>query len=294
MSQRYGSVTDETAYFLVTSFGRTATFWIASNLNRHGDIICSHGPAMPPVIPMEGSQPSQSDVLRMHRDLDDFYDMPLDRFFDAMERLGPAKAYGNAHAYGAQSVKGLLAGSSSGRRFTVVNVVRHPVTRIESLRNRFEYELTYNTYFRERIETYIEQTVTQELLQFVKSQCGVDLTFDTRLFLYALSLVPSHDKNDLQVPVLHVAMERVTRDPEAFCWMFNVLTHGKVGIDAEYLDSVFERGRLNVRGAERSAVRQYRQWDAWMREAFRYVMEEYDFQKMYGAMYYDFSFACNG
>lgn len=278
-------------YFLVTSYGRTATYWIAKNLNQHPDIVCSHGPSLPPVLPHNKKQPLDSYVLEMHKNLDVFLKTPVKEVLSGIRDLGRGKVYGNVHGYSANSVDIMFENNSIAQSdLSVVNIIRHPITRIESFKNRFHYELTYNTYFKSQADGYIQDMVDRKLLDFLATKYNMDFSLDTMLFLYSLCLVAFNDKLDLESNIISIPMERLTKDPEVFCWMFNILTYPEVKIDSKYLANVYSTERSNVLTKEQTSVETYSSWDGWMQAAFKFVMKKYDFSRMYNRLQYDLSF----
>src|SRR3989338_927550 len=277
-------------FFLITSYGRTATFWIAKKLNEHPDIVCSHGPIYPPVLPGKEDSPSDNLALEMHRNLDTFLKTPIEKVLEGVRQLGRAKIYGNVHAYSANSVKIMINSNMIQSKLNVVNLIRHPVTRIESFKNRFHYELMHNMYFRNKVNDYARDVVDKELMNYLKDRCKINFSANDTLFLYALCLVPFNDALDLKTDIVSIPMERLTKEPEVFCWMFNIISHGSLRMDSNYLAEIYFQGRLNVLSEEKSAIATYFSWQDWMRDAFHFVAQKYNFPAMYNKLHYDFSF----
>ena len=283
----------EDNYFLVTSYGRTATYWIAKILHDHPDIICSHGAGFPPFFPSDERTISEQAVLEMHRNLEYFQQMPLEKVLHAHKNAGKAKVYGNVHGYSANSVRIITIHNKMPPKVNVVNIVRHPVTRIESFRNRMLHELNYNYYLRDKIDYYMKSTVDEDLLTHIKDTYGMTLSISDKLFIYALCLVPFNDKLDFASDIPSIPMERLTKDPEAFCWMFNVLTHGKVAMNSAYLANAYNEGRLNALSNENNSLNVYLSWEEWMCDSFAYIAKKHDFPELYNKQRYSFSFIKN-
>lgn len=277
-------------HFLITSHGRTATYWLAASLNRHPDVLCSHGPVLPPVLDYR-EQPPDEVALHAHTTQDAFGRKTLDEFFEALEQAGPARVYGNVHAYSAHTLFGGLHRTAVRRNPVVFNLLRHPITRIESLKRRLLYETTFSPPARGRLEREFEVFVTPDVLATVRANCDVDLDPpEHRAFLYALCFILALDRLDLEIPVTHLPMERLTKDVDFFTWVFSQVTQGAVRTDAVYLRQVFAAGRMNHQAEETSAVGRFEAWAPWMRVAFRAAMAVWDLERLYAPMGYDLSF----
>ena len=117
---------DSAAYFLVTTNGHCASKWLAASLDLHPEIVCSHGPAAHPLCMQHDREYTDADMSRIlaeeHRKL-----MPLDLLFEELERVGPARCYGNVHLFNLRQLAENVAAHPPSRRFKVVDLVRHPV-----------------------------------------------------------------------------------------------------------------------------------------------------------------------
>ena len=277
-------------HFLITSHGRTATYWLASSLNAHPNVRCSHGQVLPPVLEYQ-VQPPDEVVLQAHTSQDEFARRSLDDFFDELEKAGPAAVYGNVHAYSAHTLFTHVLRGPVRRNPVVLNVVRHPITRIESLKRRLLHEMTFSPVARRRLEREFEVFVTPDVLATVRANCDVDLgPSENRAFLYAVCFITTLDRMDLEIPVSHLPMERLTKDVDFFAWCFSQVTQGTVRLDTAYLRQVFAAGRMNFQADETSAVGRYEAWAPWMRVAFRAAMAVWELEQLYAPLGYDLSF----
>ena len=257
----------EKIYFLIASYGRTATYWLASSLHKHRDIACSHGATLSDFC-MNYESPDVPDakVLLSHKELDEFRKKSVDDFFDLLETKKKVKIYGNVHGYSAGDIWLMNSRHRIKRDIRVVNLMRHPITRIESLKRRFVYEFSFNPYLRKRVEEHFKKIVSSNLIEYVRNSFKVDLSHEAnRLFLYSLSLVPLLDSEDMQTPYLQIPIERLVKDKECFCWVFNYLTKAGAPITKDYLDSVFSVNRMNSLNEESTSIEQFNSWDVWMR-----------------------------
>ena len=230
-------------YFLVTSYGRTATYWLADSLNKHPDIVCSHG-----LLPITSyGERLPQDVTRYHHENESsLARKSIDDLFDELEEVELAKVYGNVHGYVAYGLFSKLATYKPKRAISIINLTRHPITRIESLANEWCYECTFSSTMRQRQEQMRQQNkVAFDFAQSNFPHIDFSVT-ENSIFLSALLTVIRNDVQELRIDdLLHVPMERMTKDVEYFCWMLQYLTQKGINIESSYLYDVISSGRKN-------------------------------------------------
>ncbi len=276
-------------YFIVTSYGRTATYWLADALNSHRDIICNHG-----LLPVTsyGDRLEKSLILYQHENESILVSKSFDDLFDDLEKTGLAKVYGNVHGYSACTYYFKLATNKPRREIRVINLARHPITRIESLANEWLYESTFSSTMCHRLENIRHQNeLNKRAFAYVQSAFPhVDLSIkDNSIFLLALLSVISSDFQELQIEgLLNIPMERLTKDAEYFCFIFSLLTQGSIEIEPKYLHDVISSGRKNQHSkAEMSSIEVYEQWAKWKRTVFQLVLKETKSVKLYNHFGYE-------
>jgi hypothetical protein len=279
----------EKKYFLITSYGRTATYWIASLLNQHKDIICNHGPSISDVsFDVSKNEIPDEYVLKIHKDKNIFFNLTLDELFDNLQKRGPAEAYGNVHGYAAHSIPSLL--KNSNRKINVINIVRHPITRIESLYRRIIYEMNFNNYLKEEFQNQYINIVSDNISIYVKNEFNINIdNFKNKIFLYVLCLVINHDYKDLNTNILHVQMERITKDREYFIWVLKYLMDNSIFIDKSYIDTISYIKRKNIKNYEILSSKQYELWDVWKKETFKKMLNN-ETKDKYDKLNYSFPF----
>lgn len=280
----------EKKFFLITSHGRTATYWLASCLNLHPDIACTHGPVLPPVFEFP-DPPSDALTKYAHENLDSFYSKSVDGFFDELEKSVEAKLYGNVHAYTADQLYSLMNINETRRNPRIMNLVRHPVLRIESLKRRMIYESAFSDSVRNMLRAGFDSYVTQDVVQNITSETEVDFDNpETRAFIYSACFVMTHDLRDFQWPVVHVPMERLTRDIDYFIWFLGSIGQDHVPVTMDFANKVFQQKRKNGLADEMSSLDRYESWEEWKKTVFGIVVEKFDGVTMYDPMGYDLSF----
>lgn len=83
-------------------------------------------------------------ILYQHENESILVSKSFDDLFDDLEKTGLAKVYGNVHGYSTSTYYSKLATNKPRREIHVINLTRHPITRIESLANKGFYESTFN------------------------------------------------------------------------------------------------------------------------------------------------------
>lgn len=276
--------------FLVTSHGRTATYWLASALHLHEDVQCSHGPALPPVLEFS-TQPPDEFALQAHQCQDEFSKKSLDAFFAELELASEKPIVGNVHAYAAHQLTTRPILFNPQREIAVINVVRHPLTRIESLARRVLHEARFSDYSRSLLHEHFGSYVPKMVTDYLGENHAVDLEImENRAFLYAAFSVPHVDSMDFDTPIQHIPMERLTKDAEFFSWFFAFVTQGSANLSGDYLDKVMKSERMNHQAPERPAVALYEKWPTWKKATIQAISEWYGFTDSYSGLGYDFTF----
>jgi hypothetical protein len=270
---------DNIQYFLVTSYGRTATYWIASILNKHPDIICNHGPSIiDESFDISNDNIPDSYTLEVHKNKNNFYKMTLDEVFNYIESKGNALAYGNVHGYAAHSIEKLK--NNSKKIFRAINIVRHPVTRIESLYNRILYEAKFNYYFKNDFPEKYNTYVNPEVVDFLKNNYDVDIhSIKFQIFMFVLFLVVDHDSRDLDTNIYHIQMERITKDMEYFYWVFNYLFENSIIFDKNYYNTIMNINKKNVLKEEILSEFQFDLWEQWKKDIFIKLVDKNLYEK---------------
>jgi hypothetical protein len=262
-------------FFIVTSEGRTASFWLAAALHAHTDIVCGHSKQRPPIPNYSEQEQVTPELLK--RVYDDLSRLPvaIDEYYDIVEQAGAAKVYGTVHAFSVREAHQRT--SQMRRRYVLAHLTRHPVSRISSL-----YHLQRKTL---RMSKPVLEHVTRGLdrsLQFLKDTGAQDIVegiigtrpvedatgeIDWLAFASACLDVSAEASHLSQVRYVFPC-ERLTSDPNYFVWAFGILTGGSLVPDAGYIDRVFSTGRLNPsdRPQPNNALAIYAGWLPWQKK----------------------------
>jgi hypothetical protein len=282
---------DEPFDVFISSYGRTATYWLAQVLNAHPDVICSHGPTTPPIIEYGDETPVETDLF-VWDNMDKFFALSLDEALNDMHRLGKAKFYIKVHSYSAYNLYNRILTEGCARPLGIANLLRHPVTRVDSLARRWRANAKTNPRMRKFMLNWWRETPdAQGLTKSLANQRGVDLSRTSDIFFAAACLWLRQDREDLTVPILHVPCERLVEDLDYFAWFAGRITGGKLKMTPDYLDHVRRTGPKNASGdVMRSALSTWTAWAPWQRAALAHVAELYGLRGLYDEFQYDLSF----
>jgi hypothetical protein len=282
------TATDCKVRFLVTSHGWSGSTWLATVLNRHPDIICTHSVGS---IDPEATNRNQVDLARQGLTTGRT-DMTLEEHFASIESTGEARAYGSVHRYRLRDLPGLSQEGSFDFPFQLANLIRHPVNLVASGHGEFTTLAEVDPYTRFEILQFFMHE--HEYYEFLKEKYSLDLThWGTMAFLAATlhMFVLVHDAACVD-GVMHLPMERLTRDPDFLRQVVAGLTSGAVVLDDEFLDGAVDLGPVNSHrsGPSLDAADQFEAWEEWQREAFSHFMVKSEIDVLYAGYGYDFSF----
>ena len=134
----------EPGFFLLTAVGNCATKWLAKVLDLHPQVICTHGPVRPPLSRVFDRDYTKLEQIRIKQDEARCRAMTLDEVFAELRGLGDAAAYGNAQMYALRPLVEALRRGAPAAGLQVCNVVRHPVSWVESAAHNFAYMASFN------------------------------------------------------------------------------------------------------------------------------------------------------
>lgn len=277
-------------YFLVTSQGVSATRWIAFALASHPKVFAAHGHfTIDSVVAGKFEQEKAKDdtgALSLGNAARELYETnDIDAIFAAYRSAHPeAEAYGNVHSYTLDGlIKGQLKNSADSEKFAIANVVRHPVSYIESHFSLVRKAEAHLDVYR----NYESQLFPQALAEF-RELFLVDCP-DFREFLafavscYSVRIVA----RDLGYETFeHYRMESLTSDSAALAAFCEILT-GLV-YSQEELSSLIAAGAINRhrKQATRADEREiYDGWAKWKKDIAAVMISEATLKKFEKAGY---------
>lgn len=270
----------ETRWFLVTSIGRTATYWLAWSLNRHPDILCSHGDHFPPNIFSLGEDGrAELEFSNVGNPIRSFYDIPdiqtlgidqkkmshgqtvfqektIGDFLDAHRMFGDFVAIGNVHGYTMGNFINRYKAGQAKRNINAVNLIRNPVGQILSFSRRHAFDAGRSDEYKSSRYKIVEKNI--EIAVAVQERFDIDIeNNDTLIFLSTVIDVTASQKDILIKNVLHLPYEEVTRSQKAFSALLHLITgNTDIAIEQSYLDDVFAQGPMNYSSGHEPAVQE--------------------------------------
>jgi hypothetical protein len=280
--------------FFVTSYGRTATYWLAGMMNVHPEIYCTHGPTLTRFAEFADDPPPEH-TSKVFREQDAYYARSLQETVEAMREIdGGARVYGNVHAFSAVRLDKKIRADRYGYPCTRVNLLRHPFTRLESYARHCVKQCADDPYMKAELQQFVaNHRSCQEMWKMVVQKFNVDRSrLENDMFLLALVML-GNDLSDTQVPCRQISYERLVKDAEYFVWFFHLVTGHSVAINDEVLESYRSTQRRNSATTKDAvSVEVYRQWESWKQYLVRFLLEtSKDMVALYTELDYDLSLA---
>ena len=224
--------------FAIISWGCAATRWVASTLDRHPDIACSHAANYTWNV-LGGCE--RLDGVAYLRIL-------------GSQACGHLAA-GDIHGVGREHVPELR--SAFGDQFNAAVLVREPLARIRSHLALFEGS--------DRRELW-DLRYLDEILQHrgIRLPSG---SYADRFFAHSASLLNSILYEEQIGRVFRA--EDVTANPAALGDLIHEITRGKVRPDAKWLREAVRRPPMNAHAAVRTPAK----WEDWQVEVLRKIVD---------------------
>jgi hypothetical protein len=269
--------------FYISSWGGTATHWLAKSLDSHPELICYHGRRTWPQYPACHAQSEEELPQSQVRD-------PMDFANDMKAQAEQGQVVGSIHGYHGLAMATPVR--ALGGRFAAST--RHPVLRTASLhRHHYAKLLDDNNPGQIASLNFFKNYAQSQagIIQNIVTQTGIDFGLSELIYLWVSTGTVGFDLecNKLN-PKYIFKMEEYTKDKDYYKEMFCFLTQNKVSCDDAYLDAVFTRGKTNVhRTKDSSAENEFSSWPESHRALFTTLFT--DHRETYASMGYDIEFA---
>ncbi len=238
------------AIFYVSSWGGSATTWLARALDNHPEIECFHGIKWIP-----------GDALEKYLLPEDFAEMLASRETEAT-------FVGSVHGYHGTIMEQLIL--DRGGKFAFCT--RNPIQRISSLYNGHREKLSsginaqrYQVMFNEFIVNNKEMFEHFAGLNLIRNYQEIDgritMHIDDLIFVWMAGLTVYWDRTYLKAKGPIFRMEDYTVNQKVFQKVFHHMTQGQLTCNAAYLQEVFSVGRVNRHRKTRGGnVYEFRNW----------------------------------
>ncbi len=263
-------------YFLVTSWGHSASIWLAGSLNLHDGILCNCG-IRHPIDSFLRYPLNQDGAAWMERSTPEMFRYGVDEdriaFFtdiltqtghpavapppresqllgsyvlDELEMMADTRGYsvlGNVHGLILpQLARDLRAnpGLFKERRVPIANLIRHPIPRTESaIKATVHYHM-------DALKVDIDRLIASNLTEFraMENKFKIDLA-DPRVravlhvYRQGFQNVVWADEIKEYPGIKHILMERLQNEPGYYTQILSLLTQGRIRVSDDDLDKVY-------------------------------------------------------
>ena len=285
-------------FFLVTTLGYSASRWLAKTLHQIDGVVCTHGRNDPELGLVYDRNFRVKEWKKVWQDMPSRKTLSLNGFFEELQSVGPADAYGNVHHYGIAEINQKLEHEQCEFEFRSCDLIRHPVSVVESRyqahldpknpNNRFEKGLTT---FHSSMPQYVEEMGLRNLVERHKLETSdehVSMFFraleGARWMTSAVDTYPAHK---------YIPMEEVVASPDTFCTVAEYLLGSDFELPKKQIEDNFTRERLNQHRSHRKRggpAGDFKNWKAWQKDAARFYFERDRTAEVFSGFGYDFSF----
>lgn len=277
-------------YFIVTSHGNTGTMWLAMKMNNHPEIFCTHSYQYPIVTPQEKLSLEKNGANLLENINKHFWQLSLDQFFDQHEQVTHKKIIGNVHGFTFARFWQMLPSLKSERRrnLKILNMIRHPVTRISSCYNHW-LEGDDNKF--QFIDLDVKNNCEHIHYFLKKKKHKIEMTYENRAFIVAL-LQSEHVAQDVETchkeGIGNIIFEDMTNNPDYYNRIFKGLTK----LNPKEIETLDESSIQHKHNPKRmTAIEHFESWESWKKDAFRFVAKRANMKTIYSNYNYDLSFA---
>lgn len=275
-------------FFVVCTRGCTASRWLSRSLEKLEGFECSHGTNS--LTDYESSEYSRDELIEcIHREWFERQSTSVEGFLRSNVRDN-AKCYsGNVHRYQVARHAALF---DQAPHIPVANVVRHPVTWLDSRTALFRFLMEFVPHIGQQLHYTIVSNF-DDLWPFSK-EFGVSLT-DPEVMAFVASVGALYEL-EKDARLMHryptFAMEDVCGDSGSFSRLVSVISKGDRLPSEDELAAIFGSGRLHQ---HRSAPDQtegetFRAWPSWKQRLSACMFVKTGLPELYHSLGYDWSF----
>ncbi len=293
-------------HFIITSHGWSASNWLAYALNLHPEIVCSHSARNIPANErgMNSDESLRANLLALHKGYLSRSIDTVDAKYEQIEKMGNGKFYGSVHVLRMRDLPYLWERFGPNKKnYTVMNLVRHPVSLVWSgygqFKSLFRYDLNELHWTLGKVLNEAREFIHKLALKYDFFPGDIE-----NLAFIGASAVLGSLRKDLDAYDIvkninaynylgAIKMEEVTNNPDVLSGIIAKLTNGRLSVDEIYLRKVFRTGVVNEHKSDKNktdASARYQHFNEWQKEVFKYFFEKYQLKNAYESYGYDFSF----
>jgi len=249
-------------YFFITTNGNSASRWLAQTLNMHPDIICSHSPARISIAMAYDHGYSDSEFKEIMQD-ESRKKIPTDILLNELEQIGKVRCFGNVHLFNLRQLRENIDKNNHEKEFRVVDLVRHPVSFVQSGTYNMIRQGQYNT----DCITYLNNVYYRNKKLYDDFAPSYKLDFND---LYTLSFMANvmtlkslsinmqiHEVDD------RITMEAITTNKTEYQRLVSFISGGEVCADDQYLNAVFSTKAVNKHKIRKKQIGYKEIYDSW-------------------------------
>ena len=280
-------------YFIVTTNGHTASKWLSRTLASIEGVACSHGAAHPRVGTLHHREyTNEEKILQMSGEIRK--ELPISKILNELTEMYPEKQLlGNVHMYNLRQLQENKISFVSELEFEVVDIVRHPVSFIQSgyfnmisqcefNPARFEYLVGVKKRNIHKYEEYAQKFALDlnnvEILSFmanVMTLKSFEINFNLENFSHRFT------------------MEELTSSVDSFLRFFRIISKGEINTSRKEIQLLLEQNKTNSHNTVKKHTENkdvYLNWKIWQQELFKDVLLETKTREHFEKLGYDFSF----
>lgn len=259
----------EPTFFLVTSRGYTATKWIARVLSEHPAIYCNHS-AGTEVFDRDYTAAELEAIVEDKWLVRDH--APVVEFLESLTTRKDATAFGNVHRYSLTSLRLNFDRFPFGGKVRIANMVRHPVSWVESGTAQM-MTMSQSVHY-VRLQLLKHFIAHRAMYRRVAAEADL-LAWETLSFFMMCFRLVEWAGEARDRAVRHFRMEDITTDPRAFAGLVEHLSGIDISGDAAYLERSLGHGKIHrhARSAETGTGALWAGWQPWQRRVFSFWSE---------------------
>jgi hypothetical protein len=269
------------------------TYWIASELNKHPEIFCTHSYYHPITEASDETLPLF--LTEKHRNLlkTRFSHLKLNDFL-LEHRLATNKPFiGNSHAYTIDDAL-IQIKEQKLKNIKLVHLVRHPITRINSAISCFKKEwfeygfIDHMSFTVKNYHTWGRPILKKNFMEMLEI---VDNRLDYQFFITAVlqevsSAHQTNTANNHSIPIIRY--EELTSSVSTMTDLMNhIYINDSVANKRWIEESVAFNTKINAHSIKTptNAIRQFAEWEDWQQAFYLQIINQHADFNSYAALY---------
>jgi hypothetical protein len=275
--------------FIVTCAGMSGSKWLASSLNKHPAISCSHSAGLHTIYERNYSDNEIIDILDIERAQFSGEILLSDIFTNILQN--ETRLSGNVHAFRLYRLKEAIQKDRDTPIFKIANLVRHPLDVTLSRAAMFQQMCLNDKTVRTRVTQSFEEN--KELYQELVKKYRLDIEdYSILSFLdAALGMKKLSDEIQNNPDVYHIKIEDL-KDATNFQKLIIYLSDGAIQTTTKEAEKIVASPIINSHNKSKKKKHQekYTNLSPWKKEAIKIGFRECDIITQYKKLNYDFNF----